>query len=394
MRFADYCDDVSTATLQRDSSGLLPLWRAAQVFRLASLIYAAAVQWTVVEHYVRPLLSWAVFALMLVWSGIAAMLLAFGYRRRRQVVAAEVVVTLLLMASTLMVGGENNYFDRHQTVPTTFWAANAVVSVAILLGPWWGLACAGLVGLSALAICNQLDNIGFDATLPILLTVGLAVGIGAQIVRRAREQIDRAIRLEAAASERERLAREVHDSTLQVLALVRRRGAEIGGPTAELARLAAEQEDALRKLLSRQAGVKAPGPVERDLRSRLEEVLPTQVSLAAPGQPIVLPEQMTDEIVAVVCAAIDNTAKHAGADARSYVLLEDDGEEIVVTVRDDGAGFDPSRLAEAAAEGRMGVSKSIRGRVTDLGGTVDLFTAPGEGTEWEVHIPSTGAEQR
>ena len=218
--------------------------------------------------------------------------------------------------------------------------------------------------------------------------------MGAQIVRRAREQIDRAIRLEAAASERERLAREVHDSTLQVLALVRRRGAEIGGPTAELARLAAEQEDALRKLLSRQAGVKAPVPVERDLRSRLEEVLPTQVSLAAPGQPIVLPEQMTDEIVAVVCAAIDNTAKHAGADARSYVLLEDDGEEIVVTVRDDGAGFDPSRLAEAAAEGRMGVSKSIRGRVTDLGGTVDLFTAPGEGTEWEVHIPSTGAEQR
>lgn len=376
--------------MQSDTSGLLPLWRAAQVFRLASLIYAAAVQWTVVDNYVRPLLSWAVFALMLVWSGVAATMLGFGHRWRRQVVAAEVVVTLLLMASTLAVGGKNNYFDRHQSVPTTFWAANAVVSVAILLGPWWGLGCAALIGLSALAICNQLDNITFDATLPILLTVGLAVGMGSQIVRRAREQIDRAIRIEAAAGERERLAREVHDTTLQVLAFVRRRGAEIGGETTELAQLAGEQEDALRKLLSRQVGAARAPSVQGDLRSRLEQALPAEVTISAPGHPMVLADDMADEVVAAVRAAIDNTARHAGPAAKSFVLLEDDGAEFVVTVRDDGVGFAPERLDQAAAEGRMGVSKSIRGRVTAIGGTIDLYTAPGEGTEWEMHIPTKG----
>lgn len=385
---------MTTATLERDASGLLPLWRAAQVFRLASLAYAGAVQWTVVDNYVNRTLSWVVFALMLVWSGTAGTLLAFGHRHRARIVAADVVVTLLLMASTLLVGGHNDYFSRHQTVPTTFWAANAVVSVAILLGPWWGMGAAALIGLSALAIVDQLDNLSFDATLPILLTVGLAVGMGSQIVRRARELLDRAIRLEAAATERERLAREVHDTTLQVLAFVRRRGAEIGGPTTELATLAGDQEDALRKLLSRQAGAsRADQAAPKDLRSRLEQELPTDVSIAAPSHPMVLPEAVTNEIVAVVRAAVDNTQKHAGPGARSFVLLEDDGTQFVVTVRDDGVGFDPARLAEAEAEGRMGVSKSIRGRMTSIGGTVDLFAQPGEGTEWELHIPLEGTNR-
>lgn len=385
---------MTTATLERDASGLLPLWRAAQVFRLASLAYAGAVQWTVVDNYVNGTLSWVVFALMLVWSGTAGTLLAFGHRHRARIVAADVVVTLLLMASTLLVGGHNDYFSRHQTVPTTFWAANAVVSVAILLGPWWGMGAAALIGLSALAIVDQLDNLSFDATLPILLTVGLAVGMGSQIVRRARELLDRAIRLEAAATERERLAREVHDTTLQVLAFVRRRGAEIGGPTTELATLAGDQEDALRKLLSRQAGAsRADQAAPKDLRSRLEQELPTDVSIAAPSHPMVLPDAVTNEIVAVVRAAVDNTQKHAGPGARSFVLLEDDGAQFVVTVRDDGVGFDPARLAEAEAEGRMGVSKSIRGRMTSIGGTVDLFAQPGEGTEWELHIPLEGTNR-
>ena len=108
---------------------------------------------------------------------------------------------------------------------------------------------------------------------------------------------------------------------------------------------------------------------------------------------MVLPEAVTNEIVAVVRAAVDNTQKHAGPGARSFVLLEDDDAEFVVTVRDDGVGFDPARLAEAEAAGRMGVSKSIRGRMTSIGGSVDLFAQPGEGTEWELHIPLEGTNR-
>lgn len=382
---------MSIATLERDTTGLLPLWRAAQVFRLASLAYATAVQWTVVRYYDRQLLSWTVLAVMLLWSGVAGTLLAFGFRRRKVIVGIEVALTFLLMASTLVVGPAS-YFMRHQTVPTTFWAANAVVSVGILLGPWWGMASGGAVGLASLAICQQLSNLRFDATVPILLTVGLAIGMSAQVGRRAREQVDRAIRLEATTLERERLAREVHDTTLQVLAFIRRRGAEIGGPSADLATMAGEQEDALRRLLSRQAE-RAPVSAAGDLRSQLEQALPSNVSISAPSELVQLPAAHAAEVVAAARAAVDNTVKHAGPGAKSFVLIEELGDEVVVTIRDDGVGIPDGRLAQAENEGRMGVSKSIRGRMADIAGSADFFSAPGEGTEWELHIPTTAHEE-
>lgn len=69
------------------------------------------------------------------------------------------------------------------------------------------------------------------------------------------------------------------------------------------------------------------------------------------------------------------------------VLLEELPDEVVISVRDDGPGIPEGRLDEAAAEGRLGVAKSIRGRVEGLGGTITLDTEPGEGTEWEIRVP-------
>ena len=56
-------------------------------------------------------------------------------------------------------------------------------------------------------------------------------------------------------------------------------------------------------------------------------------------------------------------------------------------VRDDGRGFSLARLAEARAEGRLGVASSIEGRVRDLGGTMAVESAPGAGTEIELRVP-------
>jgi signal transduction histidine kinase len=47
----------------------------------------------------------------------------------------------------------------------------------------------------------------------------------------------------------------------------------------------------------------------------------------------------------------------------------------------------PGRLAEAAADGRLGVAQSIQGRLRDLGGTAVITSAPGEGTEVELRVP-------
>jgi signal transduction histidine kinase len=60
---------------------------------------------------------------------------------------------------------------------------------------------------------------------------------------------------------------------------------------------------------------------------------------------------------------------------------------VLVTVRDDGPGLPTGRLADAEAEGRMGVALSIRGRLLDLGGSAELSSVRGQGTEVELRVP-------
>ncbi|WP_172827142.1 ATP-binding protein, partial [Mycobacterium asiaticum] len=85
--------------------------------------------------------------------------------------------------------------------------------------------------------------------------------------------------------------------------------------------------------------------------------------------------------------ALDNARAHAGPDARVFVLLEDLGDKVAVSIRDDGVGIAPGRLEEAVAQGHVGISKSIVGRLMSLGGSAELHTDSGEGTEWELIVP-------
>jgi signal transduction histidine kinase len=96
-------------------------------------------------------------------------------------------------------------------------------------------------------------------------------------------------------------------------------------------------------------------------------------------------------LVAAVGAALDNAERHAPG-ARVYILLEDDGEAVTVSVRDNGPGIPDGRLSEAVAAGRMGVSRSIVGRIEELGGTAALVSGVGKGTEWELRVPSARAK--
>jgi len=378
---------VTTATIEHDTSGRLPIWRSAQVFRLATVVYAVVVQILSDDHYDRWALSWAFIALLMIWSGVAGTMLAFGWRSRVKIVIAEQIITMGLMWSTRLCVPAD-FYHTHQTLPTTIWVANAVASAALLWGPWVGMGSGLVMGLGSMAVRGGLTHIADVPTVPVLVTVGLAIGTVSRTVRRAHDQIERAIRMQASTAERERLAREVHDGVLQVLAFVQRRGNEIGGETAELARLAGEQERELRALVSRQAAMPHSGDsAEVDLQQRLRACIPRDIELSAPGDPVLLPGATVDELVSVVLTALDNVERHAGPDAQAFILLEDLEDEVVLTVRDDGIGIPDGRLAEAESEGRMGVSKSIRGRVEALGGTAVLETAPGEGTEWELQIP-------
>jgi signal transduction histidine kinase len=217
---------------------------------------------------------------------------------------------------------------------------------------------------------------------------GMLVGYISTLMTRAERALQRATEIEAASRERERLARSIHDSVLQVLAMVQRRGAEAGGEAAEIGRLAGEQEAALRALVTGDS-LASPPLGELDLSACLAREASALVSVITPADPVLLTERTVTETTAAVREAIDNVRRHCGASAKAWVLVDDEGEMVSVTIRDDGPGIPAGRLAEAAAEGRLGVSHSIRGRIRDLGGSADISSAADAGTEVRLRVPRT-----
>jgi signal transduction histidine kinase len=363
-----------------------PLWRAAQVFRLLSCLYALGFQIAVNPDLDRPVLGWVLFGVLLSWSVACAVAYLQGFGRRTAWVVAELVVVVALMSSTVLVASDQWMADN-QSWPTTLWATNVTISAAIQLGPIGGMGAGVIVMLASAALKDHVSiNLGRNATIVIELAVGLAVGMAAQTARRAHAELQQATRLAAVLEERERLSREVHDGAIQVLALVSRRGREIGGPTAELAELAGEQERALRRLVS--AGA-APVPVGAlvDLVPMLRSRASDRVSMSLPATPVMLDSTVAAELDSAVANALANVAAHAGADAHAFVLLEDLEYSVVVSIRDDGVGIPAGRLGHAAEEGRVGISKSIVGRMKWLGGSAKLSTGPETGTEWELTVP-------
>jgi signal transduction histidine kinase len=273
------------------------------------------------------------------------------------------------------------------------------MAVVLAWGVHWrwlgGLVAAVAVSLADIAIrLPEVSQTNY-ANVFLLMLGGPIVGYLCGSLQKMAAERDEAERAVATAQERARLARAVHDGVLQVLALVQRRGAEIGGETAELGRLAGEQETALRALIREQEAIRAPGDTTSDLAvalDRLSTRRTPQVSVALPGPGVRLPERTTLELVDAVGACLDNVAIHVGEDAQAWVLLEDLGDRVVVTVRDEGTGIPAGRLEEAAADGRLGVAESIRGRITDLGGSAELTTGS-FGTEWEFTVPRDPSRQ-
>ena len=374
------------ASTLRTPDPATPLWRAAQVFRLLSCLYAVGFQIAINGELERPAIGWALFAVLISWSLASAAAYLHGYGRRRAWVVAEIVVVVALMLSTFVVASED-WALNNQSWPTTLWATNATISAAILLGPVIGMLTGLLVTAASALLKGYVSiDVGRNATVVIELAVGLAVGMAAQTARRAHADVQRAARLAASLEERERLSREVHDGAIQVLALVSRRGREIGGPTMELAELAGQQERLLRRWVS-DAGGRLPDGAEADLVALLRRRSADRVSTSLPADPVMLPAAVAREVDAAVANALDNVVAHAGEGARAFVLLEDLGESVVVSVRDDGVGIAAGRLQQAAADGHVGVAKAIVGRLDWLGGHAELRTGPGKGTEWELTIP-------
>jgi signal transduction histidine kinase len=377
---------AASARAQRSSSE--PLWRALAVFRFASVGYAALrLAFVDRAEYSRPDWAWAVIALMAAWTIVTTI----GYTRRHrrtQLLVADLVVTIGLMLSTVVL----QYPDGtvHGALPVTAtWMAGPVLAWAIRYGRRAGTVVALIVAACDFALLRGAELSTALNGAVLLLLAGWLVGHLARLAAEVEAERQHAIEVEAASRERERLARDIHDSVLQVLALVQRRGAEAGGAAAELGRLAGQQEAALRTLVgdgwaaSRATAVSG----EVDLRQLVLPAQTDRVTVSVPAQSVPLEKTAATELAAAMRAALDNVRRHCGERTRAWVLVEDEPGLIRITIRDEGPGIPDGRLAEAAAAGRFGVSHSISGRLRDLGGSAAVSSVPGEGTVVELRLP-------
>ncbi|GED87493.1 MacS family sensor histidine kinase [Streptomyces sp. 6-11-2] len=387
-----------------------PLWRALAGYRVLTMLYAVGLFTTGYGRFPRPWVAIAYYCVLSVWTLATLPKVANAASCTKRFLAADLALALTGILLTPVADTQARIADGGPTLPS-IWTAGSVLAFAVK-GGWRWAAFAS----TAVALANLVER-GAPArdtvhNVILVWVASIAIGYVVEVARASERTLARALEIEAATRERERLARDIHDGVLQVLAMVQRRGAVIGGEAAELGRLAGEQEVALRTLVSGglvplpgasrdMSGDTAGGAVVRtvdedtddaadgpvDLRALLAPYAGARISLAEPGAPVLLRPAAAHEVAAAVGAALDNVRRHAGEDARAWILVEDEPESVIVTVRDDGPGIPEGRLAQAEGEGRLGVALSIRGRLRDIGGTAELISVPGQGTEVELNVP-------
>ncbi|MFD3502161.1 MacS family sensor histidine kinase [Streptomyces sp. NPDC058676] len=388
-----------------------PLWRALAGYRVLTMLYAVGFFATAYDGFDRPWVAVAYYCVLFVWTVATLPKVANAASCTKRFLAADLTVALTGILLTLVADGDERIQSGGPTLPS-IWTAGSVLAFAIKGGWRWAAAAS-----SAVAVANLIErgSPARDTVHNVILVwvASIAIGYVVEVARASERTLARALEIEAATRERERLARDIHDSVLQVLAMVQRRGAVLGGEAAALGRMAGEQEVALRTLVSgglvpvsRVSEDAAQGAVVRaveepddstgpvDLRALLAPFASASVNLAEPGAAVPLPPAAARELAAAVGAALDNVREHAGEDARAWILVEDEPDEVIVTVRDDGPGIPEGRLAQAEGEGRLGVALSIRGRLRDLGGSAELISVPGQGTEVELKVPKETKSSR
>ncbi len=335
------------------------------------------------DNFDHPTIGLVIVLGMVVWTAVAIWLYHDRAQRRSVLLVADLGIALAAMAATPWAKGPAFL----ATIPG-FWVMGALLAWAIHWHWKGGLAAAVLLSAADLLPRSVVDQ-GNYGNVFLVLIGGPIIGYLCESLQRMARERDAAEHAAAAAEERTRLARAVHDGVLQVLSMTQRRGAAVGGEWADLGRLAGEQERSLRSLIRQQDTVPIAPGAQVDLAGALEAMAtahPVRVEVATPGGAVLVDAHVAEETVAAVRACLDNVLAHVGADASAWVLAQSAPEAITVSVRDDGPGIASGRLEEAEEEGRLGVVSSIRGRIDDLGGTAAVESGSW-GTEWELRVP-------
>ena len=221
-------------------------------------------------------------------------------------------------------------------------------------------------------------------------------------IERYQRQLRRLATELSLAEERERraIAADLHDHLGQALAFVKMRLASFAGDAvfcgfeSEVAGIVDLVDQAIRYTRTLTCEISPPVLYELGLAPALEwlaEQAAARHALrvefrAADGLPP-LPQEMRVMLFKSAHELLANVARHAGA-TRVRIALQRQDDQLCLEVADDGRGFAPGRIAEAAADDDAGFGLfSIRERLRHLGGSLEVRSAPGEGAIVALLVP-------
>lgn len=216
----------------------------------------------------------------------------------------------------------------------------------------------------------------------------------------AQRRVD-AERHTAALTERDRIARELHDSLAQVLGVAHLKlqalaaRAEVRGSDrlsrdiGELAELCSDGYHDVREAILGLKDSHQPRPALLDhLESYLQRYtrlsgVPTALDADAPG--LALTPDAEVQVIRIVQEALSNVRKHADA-TRATLTVRSTAPQTTFTVTDDGCGFTP--LAACPQDGHGYGLAAMRERAESFGGRLTVTSAPGRGTTVVVTVPA------
>src|SRR6476469_9829688 len=331
-----------------------------------------------------------------VWLDVAAVTvgtLPLAWRRRW-----PLAVSLLVFAARAARALVSEPLEIYPTYIALLVAAYSVAAFASLRD---ALLSAGFAALAyTIASTNGSgtesapEPVAFSILCGIVFSVGRAVAMAADRMRRVHEERDRHA-AEAVAAERDRIARELHDVVSHSLAaIVMQSGgaqnvidqdpARAKAALGQIEGSARRGLDEMRRLLGmlgEDDASLAPQPGLADLPALVEEVRAIGVDVVARVEvdPSTLPAAVDVSAYRIVQEALTNVMKHAGA-CRAEVDVRRDGVELAVTVSDDGT---PAGTGAGAGRGLPGMKERAR----LLGGSVSAGPLPGQGFRVSGRLP-------
>ena len=326
--------------------------------------------------------SWLVVGLFATMAGLGAWL-PIGVLRRLWILTPTLLIALQLFSFGVSTDAAVSVLPWVRLLepaavcllvltlsPLPAVAASLVSSVSVLVSAW--VFTGGVPPLVLSSLPPRLSNVVF---------VALVIGIRHRLIRphqaeaEARVAAERRARSTAEAEEQARLSRFIHDEVLSVLSAAQFFD---GVPPRELRAEASATIRALRK--GRSTGqlerrkVDAPLVAEQ-LRTRLLRIAP-DAEVAIEADEASVEAEPVEALADAAAEAVRNAVRHAHAQ-RIVVRGRMLGHRMEISVRDDGAGFDPSTVPPK----RLGVRESIVGRMDEVGGRARIVSASGMGTD-------------